>query len=123
MTRFLGYLGVISAVLFILPLIRIPIVQVYWLGALAALFMGRMRGGLTPAWLSGEAVPWPSPAEMRDARVRAAEERRGGLDPDITVPDDASSLEQDGATAGAAQAQEASLTAPAAAAHPAHPGR
>lgn len=76
-SRFLGYLGVISAALFILPLVPIPIVQVYWLGALAALFAGRSPGGTPPAWRSGQAEPWPSPADMRDARVRAAEARRG----------------------------------------------
>lgn len=78
LTRFLGYLGVISAVLFVIPLVPIPIVQVYWLGALAMLFAGRSPNGTPPAWQSGEAMPWPSPAEMREQRVRDAEARRGG---------------------------------------------
>jgi hypothetical protein len=77
LTRFLGYLGVISAVLFVLPLVPIPIVQVYWLGALAMLFAGRSPSGTPPAWQSGEAMPWPSPADMREQRVREAEARRG----------------------------------------------
>jgi hypothetical protein len=76
LTRFLGYLGVISAVLFVIPLVPIPIVQVYWLGALAMLFAGRSPSGTPPAWESGEAMPWPSPAEMREQRVRDAEARR-----------------------------------------------
>lgn len=80
LTRFLGYLGVISAVLFVIPLVPVPIVQVYWLGALAALFAGRSPSGTPPAWQSGEAMPWPSPAEMREQRVRDAEARRGGSD-------------------------------------------
>jgi hypothetical protein len=96
LTRFLGYLGVISAVLFVLPLVPIPIVQVYWLGTLALLFSGRSPSGAPPAWQSGEAMPWPSSAEMREQRVRDAEARRGGENltpPDqLTVPDDASSL-------------------------------
>lgn len=78
LTRFLGYLGVISGALFLLPLVPIPIVQAYWLGALALLFAGRLPNGTPPAWQSGEAVPWPSPAEQREARVRAAEARRSG---------------------------------------------
>src|SRR5215212_791794 len=78
LTRFLGYLGVISAVLFVLPLVPVPIVQVYWLGALATLFAGRSPSGTPPAWQSGEAMPWPSTAEMREQRVREAEARRGG---------------------------------------------
>jgi hypothetical protein len=80
LTRFLGYLGVISAVLFVVPLVPVPIVQVYWLGALAMLLAGRSPSGTPPAWQSGEAMPWPSSAEMREQRVRDAEARRGGGD-------------------------------------------
>lgn len=80
LTRFLGYLGVISGALFLLMLVPIPIVQVYWLGALALLFLGRSPSGTPPAWQSGEAMPWPSAAEMREQRVRDAEARRGGGD-------------------------------------------
>jgi hypothetical protein len=80
LTRFLGYLGVISGALFVLAFVPIPIVQVYWLGALAMLFAGRSPSGTPPAWQSGEAMPWPSPAEMREQRVRDAEARRGGDD-------------------------------------------
>ena len=83
LTRFLGYLGVISGALFVLAFVPIPIVQVYWLGALAMLFAGRSPNGTPPAWQSGEAMPWPSPAEMREQRVRDAEARRGG---DATWP-------------------------------------
>jgi hypothetical protein len=88
LTRFLGYLGAISGALFLLPLVPIPIVQVYWLGALALLFAGRLPRGTPPAWQSGEAVPWPSAAEQRDARVRAAEARRGGevVEGDVAGP-------------------------------------
>jgi len=77
LTRFLGYLGAISAALFILPLVPLPVVQVYWLGALAVLFAGRSPGGTPPAWERGEAVPWPSTAELREQRVRAADAARG----------------------------------------------
>jgi hypothetical protein len=75
--RFLGYLGAISGALFVLPLVPIPIVQIYWLGALAMLLAGRARAGTPPAWEQGEAVPWPSGQELREQRIRAAEERRG----------------------------------------------
>ncbi|MGN6187607.1 MAG: hypothetical protein ACTHOE_01805 [Conexibacter sp.] len=77
LTRFLGYLGVISGALFVLAFVPIPIVQVYWLGALAMLFAGRTPSGTPPAWQSGEAMPWPSAADMREQRVRDAEARRG----------------------------------------------
>jgi hypothetical protein len=100
LTRFLGYLGVISGALFVLALVPIPIVQVYWLAALAMLFVGRsMTGAIPPAWQSGEAIPWPTAAEMREQRVRGAEARRGGdLTPpdELTVPNDASELTEPG---------------------------
>jgi len=79
LTRFLGYLGAISGALFLIALVPIPIVQAYWLGALAMLFAGRSPSGTPPAWQSGEAIPWPSPAEMREQRVREAEARRGDV--------------------------------------------
>jgi hypothetical protein len=80
LTRFTGYLGVISGALFVLAFVPIPIVQVYWLGALAALFLGRSPNGVPPAWETGLDTPWPTPAEMREQRVREAEARRGGDD-------------------------------------------
>jgi hypothetical protein len=86
LTRFLGYLGVISGALFVLAFVPIPIVQAYWLGALAMLFAGRLPNGTPPAWQSGEAIPWPSTAELREQRVRDAEARRGaptGSDDDV----------------------------------------
>lgn len=86
LTRFLGYLGVISGALFVLALVPVPIVQVYWLGALAMLFAGRSPSGTPPAWQSGEAMPWPSAAEMREQRVRDAEARREGDADELAPP-------------------------------------
>jgi hypothetical protein len=58
LTRLYGVLGVITgATLVIFPL---PIVQVFWLAALALLCLGLWPGGLPPAWRSGVAEPWPS---------------------------------------------------------------
>jgi hypothetical protein len=88
LTRFLGYLGVISGALFVLAFVPVPIVQAYWLGALAMLFAGRSPSGTPPAWQSGEAMPWPSPADMREQRVRDAEARRGGDVVEGSVADD-----------------------------------
>jgi hypothetical protein len=93
LTRFLGYLGVISGALFVLAFVPVPIVQAYWLGALAMLFAGRSPSGTPPAWQSGEAMPWPSAAEMREQRVRAAEARRADdgdvVEGSVAEPDDA----------------------------------
>ena len=93
LTRFLGYLGIIAGVLTIIPLVPIPIVEAYWLLALAYLLSGRWPSGVPPAWSSGEAVPWPGrqqqvraargePARSRPARAgattRARDRRRAG---------------------------------------------
>jgi hypothetical protein len=72
--RFMGYLGIIAGVLTIIPLVPIPIVEAYWLLALAYLLNGRWPSGVPPAWTSGRAEPWPS--SPRAARGQPA--ARGG---------------------------------------------
>jgi F0F1-type ATP synthase membrane subunit c/vacuolar-type H+-ATPase subunit K len=67
LTRFLGYLGIIGGVLTIIPLVPIPIVEAYWLLALAYLLSGRWPSGVPPAWSSGRAEPWP-PRQQLGAR-------------------------------------------------------
>lgn len=80
--RFMGYLGIIAGVLTIIPLVPIPIIEAYWLLALAYLLSGRWPSGTPPAWTTGRAVPWPStqrtrasrePVGRRGARGRAPE--------------------------------------------------
>jgi hypothetical protein len=76
LTRFLGYLGIIAGVLTIIPLVPIPIVEAYWLLALAYLLSGRWPSGVPPAWSSGKAEPWPSRQQVQSARGQPAP--RGG---------------------------------------------
>ena len=76
-TRFLGYLGIIAGVLTIIPLVPIPIVEAYWLLALAYLLSGRWPSGLPPAWTSGTSEPWPSSQQLRAARVQQQATRGG----------------------------------------------
>jgi len=76
LTRFLGYLGIIAAVLTIIPLVPIPVVEAYWLLALAYLLSGRWPNGVPPAWSSGRVERWPSSQELRAARGQASP--RGG---------------------------------------------
>jgi hypothetical protein len=74
LTRMFGVLGVITgASLVIFPL---PIVQVFWLAALALLCLGAWPGGLPPAWASGREEPWPSTRPQpapRPARAPASQ--------------------------------------------------
>ncbi len=69
LTRFMGVLGVICGALIVLPILSpLPIVQTFWLGAMAVLLAGRWPNGVPPAWRTGEAVPWPSQAKVRESR-------------------------------------------------------
>ena len=78
LTRFMGVLGVICGALIVLPILSpLPIVQTFWLGAMALLLAGRWPNGLPPAWTTGEAVPWPSSA----AGARGAPQAGGAAPP------------------------------------------
>jgi hypothetical protein len=78
LTRFMGVLAIITGVLQILPFGGpLPVIQSFWLVMLALLISGRWAGGHPPAWRTGNAEPWPSSAEVREQRRRAAAERRG----------------------------------------------
>jgi hypothetical protein len=74
--KLVGWLGVIAGVLFLLPLVPIPLIQCLWLTSLAVIlveFGGQRR---PPAWDAGEPIPWPSGAQLR--AERAANARRAG---------------------------------------------
>ncbi len=90
LTRFMGVLGILVGVLPVLLSLLggalggalgggpAPIVQFFWLGALAYLFSGRWPNGLPPAWKEGKEVPWPSSEEMRKQRMEQQAQRQGG---------------------------------------------
>lgn len=94
-SRFLGIIGIVVGALHALAPVATgapQIVQIFWLGALAGLFLDRYPGGRGPAWESGEADPWPSAVE----RARAEEAARAGgsngrapqsADPDVPRDD------------------------------------
>ncbi len=66
-SRFMGILGIIVGVLYVIPLVPggQSFIQLFWLGALAVLFLGHWPGGRGPAWETGEAIEWPSAAGRR----------------------------------------------------------
>jgi hypothetical protein len=68
LTRFLGYLGIIAGILTILPVVPIPIIEAYWLLALAYLISGRWPSGVPPAWSSGRVERWPGRPAGRPPR-------------------------------------------------------
>ncbi len=81
LTRFMGYLGIFAGALVLFQIVQIPVVQGYWLAALAYLFSGRWPTGIPPAWTTGRAEPWPSSAEMRARRAAGAGGAAGGSSP------------------------------------------
>jgi MFS family permease len=81
LTRFMGVLGIIVGVTFVLPLDQQGIIRVFWLGALGFLILGRWPN-VPKAWTTGEAEPWPSQQQLREQRAAA----RGGDAPPPTAP-------------------------------------
>ncbi|HEX3316554.1 MAG TPA: hypothetical protein VHR88_00935 [Solirubrobacteraceae bacterium] len=88
LTRFMGVLGMLVGVFPVLLSLLAstlsgvgggpaPIVQFFWLGALAYLFSGRWPNGMPPAWKSGKEEPWPSSQELREQRQAQTAARRG----------------------------------------------
>ena len=84
LSRFMGILGIIVGVLYVIPLLGggPPIVNIFWTAALAPLFLNRWPGGRGPAWAAGEAIPWPSAADQ----ARAREAARQGEAPEPEEP-------------------------------------
>jgi hypothetical protein len=70
LTRLMGYVGMLAAVVILMP--TLVIVETLWFIALALLILGRWPTGNPPAWESGRAEPWPSSQQLREERIRAA---------------------------------------------------
>jgi hypothetical protein len=80
--RWLSVLGIFSGLLF-LPLFgssELQLIPAFWMVATGFLLLGRLPGGEPPAWSAGEAIPWPSGAEMRSKRPSANGSSRAGED-------------------------------------------
>ncbi len=78
LTRFMGVLGIIVGALIIVRLgSTLPIVQAFWLCGVGAMFLRWWPPGLPPAWVTGEAQPWPTQQELREERVARKAELAG----------------------------------------------
>jgi uncharacterized membrane protein len=71
LSRFMGILGMVLAAAYVLMPPIAGILQLFWVNALAVLFLGRWPGGRGPAWETGEAIPWPTAADRARAREGA----------------------------------------------------
>jgi hypothetical protein len=83
LTKMLGYVGMAAAAASLLLIGSAPalLIEVFWLLGTAYLLAGRWPSGDPPAWRSGEAVPWPSSAQVREERLKAREARGRGAQP------------------------------------------
>ncbi len=63
-TRWMGVLGIFTGLLIFLPIggPELQIVPAFWMVMVGILFMGKWPNAEPPAWLAGEARPWPSRA-------------------------------------------------------------
>lgn len=68
LTRFMGVLGVIAGALFVFPLGSSFVVQGFWMIAFGFMLLGRWPNGRPPAWQTGQAEPWPTQQQLREAR-------------------------------------------------------
>lgn len=66
--RWVAMVGGVSAVLLLLPTAVLDLVPAFWMVAMGILIMERWPSGDPPAWASGEAIPWPSQVELREAK-------------------------------------------------------
>jgi hypothetical protein len=83
LTRFMGILGIIVGVLIVIPIgTGLPVVQVFWLLAIALLFLGRWPNGMPPAWQTGREEPWPTQQEIRESRAAGTTARSRASAPD-----------------------------------------
>lgn len=80
LTRTMGILGMFSGGAIVLFGPSQPLLPL-WVAFLGPLFLGRWLGGQPPAWVTGNAEPWPSGAQMREQRRKG----RGGAS--LAAPD------------------------------------
>jgi hypothetical protein len=79
-TRWMGVLGIFTGILIFLPIggATLEVVPSFWLVAMGILYIGKWPKsrstpeGMPPAWESGEARPWATRAQLREAAMGPA---------------------------------------------------
>jgi hypothetical protein len=68
--RWMGILGMFTALLIFLPIggAELQVVPAFWMVMTGVLYAGKWPGGDPPAWTDGIARPWPSRAQMQAER-------------------------------------------------------
>jgi hypothetical protein len=72
--RWMGILGIFTAILIFVPLggAQLEVVPAFWMVMMGILYAGRWPNGDPPAWAAGEARPWPSQARQRGTKGAGA---------------------------------------------------
>jgi hypothetical protein len=80
--RWMGLLGMFTALLIFLPIggAELQLVPAFWMVMVGVLFAGKWPGGDPPAWAAGEAKPWPTRAQAAAERRGAGEDGAAGAD-------------------------------------------
>lgn len=77
LTKFLGILGIVVGALYVLGVV-FPLgtdaIRLFWLVAVGLVILGWWPGGRGPAWESGEAEEWLSPAQRKAIEQAEAEQ-------------------------------------------------
>ena len=77
--KLLGWVGVFAGAFVLFPVGAIvPVVQGFWLAAVAVVIYGRWPQGNPPAWEAGVAVPWPAAQRAAQASARREPRQRRG---------------------------------------------
>lgn len=90
LTRFMSIIGIAVGALNALPLFPgVEIIQIFWLGAVGSIFLGRWPGGRGETWDTGEPGIWLSAAEQRRQAMKAEQlEAEPGPGRDDEEPED-----------------------------------
>jgi hypothetical protein len=90
LTRFMGVLGIFVGILEVIPQLAspLPVIQTLWLVSLGVLIAGGWPTGTPPAWEAGEARPWPSNQQLREARQAARDAGSDDDEPETGSSDD-----------------------------------
>jgi hypothetical protein len=78
--RWMSFLGMFAAILIFLPIggAELQLIPAFWIVMMGILYSGKWPNGEPPAWKAGEAVPWPSRADMAPARSGKAQPALAG---------------------------------------------
>lgn len=80
--RWMGILGMFTALLIVLPIggAELQVVPAFWMVMMGILYIGKWPNAEPPAWLAGEARPWP-PGGRRAVRAGAQPAPAGDVAP------------------------------------------